>query len=239
VKKDAQTKKVSIKDFSAPWLKRILLIGIGVAIVNQITGINSIMYYGTQILMESGFGTQAALIANISNGAISVISCIVGIYIIGKVNRRPMLIVGLAGTTTALLLIAIFSAVLQGSPALPYVVLSLMGLFLVFMQGAIGPVTWLVIAEIFPQRVRGLGAGISVFFLWIVNALIGFTFPILLGSFGLSATFFVFVGLGIAGIIFVYKCMPETNGKSLEELEHEFRSHYDKKKTVSVMENAQ
>src|SRR5690606_32419938 len=98
VKKDAKMEKASIKDFSAPWLKRILLIGIGVAIVNQITGINSIMYYGTQILMESGFGTQAALIANISNGAISVLSCIVGIYIIGKVNRRPMLIVGLVGT---------------------------------------------------------------------------------------------------------------------------------------------
>jgi major inositol transporter-like SP family MFS transporter len=234
VKKDVNAEKSSLKDFATPWLKRILLIGIGVAVVNQITGVNSIMYYGTQILIESGFGTQGALIANIANGAISVIACCVGIYFVGKVNRRPMLIVGLAGTTTSLLLIAIFSNVLAGTAALPYVVLSLTVTFLAFMQGSVGPVTWLVIAELFPQKVRGIGVGISVFFLWIVNAIIGFSFPILLGSIGLSATFFVFVGLGVAGIWFVYKCMPETNGKSLEELEVEFRSKYGSSENESI-----
>ncbi|WP_338450623.1 sugar porter family MFS transporter [Niallia oryzisoli] len=239
VKKDEEFKKASIKDFKAPWLRRILLIGIGVAMVNQITGVNSIMYYGTQILQESGFGTQAALIANISNGLISVLSVCFGIWLIGKINRRPMLIAGLSGTSSALLLIAIFSNVLEGTAALPYVVLSLMGLFLIFMQGCIGPVTWLVIAEIFPQRLRGLGSGISVFFLWIVNAIIGFSFPVLLGTIGLSATFFVFVALGIMGIIFVYKCMPETNGKTLEELEEEFRLKYDKSSKVTLIDKVQ
>jgi major inositol transporter-like SP family MFS transporter len=239
VKKDVNAEKSSLKDFATPWLKRILLIGIGVAVVNQITGVNSIMYYGTQILVESGFGTQAALIANIANGAISVIACCVGIYFVGKVNRRPMLIIGLAGTTTSLLLIAIFSNVLAGTDALPYVVLSLTVTFLAFMQGSVGPVTWLVIAELFPQKVRGIGAGISVFFLWVVNAIIGFSFPILLGTIGLSATFFVFVGLGVAGIWFIYKYMPETNGKSLEELEVEFRTKYDSVEVASEVKNAQ
>ncbi len=234
VKREADLEKATFKDFAAPWLRRILLIGIGVAIVNQITGVNSIMYYGTQILEKSGFGTQAALIANIANGAVSVISVCFGIWFIGKVKRRPMLILGLSGTSTALLLIAIFSLVLEGSAALPYVVLSLTVLFLIFMQGCVGPVTWLVIAEIFPQRVRGLGTGISVFFMWIVNALIGFTFPVLLGSIGLASTFFVFVAIGIAGIFFVYKCMPETYQRSLEELEQEFRSKYDKSHKVGT-----
>ncbi|WP_050183480.1 sugar porter family MFS transporter [Domibacillus robiginosus] len=228
VKKDSELEKASLKDFSAPWLRRILLIGIGIAMVNQITGVNSIMYYGTQILEESGFGTKAALIANIANGLISVIAVVVGIWLVGKVNRRPLLIIGLSGTTTALFLIAIFSMVLEGSAALPYVVLSLTVLFLAFMQGCVGPVTWLVIAEIFPQRLRGLGSGISVFFLWIVNFIIGFAFPILLSTVGLSATFFVFVALGLLGIGFVYKFMPETNGRTLEELEEHFRSQSDK-----------
>ncbi|MCY8132008.1 MFS transporter, partial [Bacillus spizizenii] len=185
VEKDTELEKASLSDFSTPWLRRLLLIGIGVAIVNQITGVNSIMYYGTQILKESGFGTKTALIANIGNGLISVIAVIFGIWLVGKVSRRPILLIGLAGTTTALLLIAIFSIVLDESAALPYAVLSMTVLFLAFMQGCVGPVTWLVIAEIFPQRLRGLGSGISVFFLWILNFMIGFAFPILLSSVGL------------------------------------------------------
>lgn len=228
VKRDADLEKATIKDFSTPWLRRILLISIGISVVNQITGVNSIMYYGTQILEQAGFGTKTALIANIANGLISVLAVIFGIWLIGKVNRRPMLIIGLSGTTTSLLLIAIFSMVLKGSPALPYLVLSLTVLFLAFMQGCIGPVTWLVAAEIFPQRLRGLGNGISVFFLWVVNFVIGFTFPILLSTIGLSATFFAFVVIGVLGIAFVYKFMPETNGFTLEELEEQFRLKYDK-----------
>ncbi|MEC3756230.1 sugar porter family MFS transporter [Bacillus halotolerans] len=233
--KDSNVEKVSIKEFSTPWLRRLLWIGIGVAIVNQITGVNSIMYYGTQILQESGFGTKAALIANIGNGLISVIAVIIGIWLVGRVNRRPILMIGLSGTTTALLFIAIFSIVFDGSAALPYIVLSLTVLFLAFMQGCVGPVTWLVIAEIFPQRVRGLGSGISVFFLWILNFIIGFAFPIMLSSAGLSFTFFIFVALGILAIGFVYKFMPETKGRTLEELEEHFRSmdrNYDSEKSI-------
>ncbi|PRS17394.1 sugar porter family MFS transporter [Bacillus halotolerans] len=233
--KDSNVEKASIKEFSTPWLRRLLWIGIGVAIVNQITGVNSIMYYGTQILQESGFGTKAALIANIGNGLISVIAVIIGIWLVGRVNRRPILIIGLSGTTTALLFIAIFSIVLDGSAALPYIVLSLTVLFLAFMQGCVGPVTWLVIAEIFPQKVRGLGSGISVFFLWILNFIIGFAFPIMLSSAGLSFTFFIFVALGILAIGFVYKFMPETKGRTLEELEEHFRSmdrNYDSEKSI-------
>ncbi|MFS0663453.1 sugar porter family MFS transporter [Bacillus mojavensis] len=233
--KDSNVEKASIKEFTTPWLRRLLLIGIGVAIVNQITGVNSIMYYGTQILQESGFGTKAALIANIGNGLISVIAVIIGIWLVGRVNRRPILMIGLSGTTTALLFIAIFSIVLDGSAALPYIVLSLTVLFLAFMQGCVGPVTWLVIAEIFPQRLRGLGTGISVFFLWILNFIIGFAFPIMLSSAGLSFTFFIFVALGILAIGFVYKFMPETKGRTLEELEEHFRSidgHYDSEESI-------
>ncbi|MGG1227432.1 sugar porter family MFS transporter [Bacillus halotolerans] len=233
--KDSNVEKASIKEFSTPWLRRLLWIGIGVAIVNQITGVNSIMYYGTQILQESGFGTKAALIANIGNGLISVIAVIIGIWLVGRVNRRPILMIGLSGTTTALLFIAIFSIVLDGSAALPYIVLSLTVLFLAFMQGCVGPVTWLVIAEIFPQKVRGLGSGISVFFLWILNFIIGFAFPIMLSSAGLSFTFFIFVALGILAIGFVYKFMPETKGRTLEELEEHFRSmdrNYDSEKSI-------
>jgi MFS transporter, SP family, major inositol transporter len=218
-------KRATFKDLNVPWIRRIVFIGIGVGIVSQATGVNSIMYYGTEILRDAGFETSAALIGNISNGAISVLATLVGIWLLGKIGRRPMMLTGLAGTTTVLLLIGVFSLTLEGSSALPYVMLTLTVTFLAFMQGAIGPVLWVTLSEIFPLRLRGLGMGISVFFLWITNFVIGLMFPILLDKIGLSITFFIFAVLGLISIIFVNKCLPETKGRTLEELEHYFRNN--------------
>ncbi|MEB2274806.1 sugar porter family MFS transporter [Bacillus sp. ILBB4] len=223
--KEAKMEKATFKDLTTPWVRRVVFLGIGIAVVQQITGVNSIMYYGTEILKDAGFQTEAALIGNIGNGIISVLATFVGIWLLGKVGRRPMLITGLVGTTTALLLIGIFSLVFEGSAALPYIVLALTITFLAFQQGAISPVTWLMLSEIFPLRLRGLGMGVTVFCLWGINFLVGLTFPVLLASIGLSTTFFVFVVLGIGAILFVKKFLPETKGLTLEELEQRFRSY--------------
>ncbi|MGX9292547.1 sugar porter family MFS transporter [Bacillus sp. A015] len=223
--KEKNLDKATFKDFSIHWVRRLVLIGVGIAIVQQITGVNSIMYYGTEILRDAGFDTKAALIGNIGNGIVSVIATIVGIVLLGKIGRRPMLITGLIGTTTTLLFIGIFSNLFAGSELLPYIVLSLTITFLAFQQGAISPVTWLMLSEIFPLRLRGLGMGVTVFCLWIVNFLVGLTFPILLSQLGLSVTFFIFVGFGILSMLFVAKFLPETKGFTLEELEEKFRNH--------------
>lgn len=225
VDKESEIHKATFKDLTVPWVRRIVFIGIGIAIVQQITGVNSIMYYGTEILKNSGFETKAALIGNIANGLISVLATFVGIWLLGKVGRRPMLLTGLIGTTSALLLIGIFSSLLQGSPALPFIVLALTVTFLAFQQGAISPVTWLMLSEIFPLRLRGLGMGVTVFCLWIANFFVGLGFPILLDQIRLSSTFYIFVGLGIVSITFVKKFLPETKGLTLEQLEQNFRNY--------------
>ena len=235
---ETKVKQAALQDLAVPWIRRIVFLGIGIAVVQQITGVNSIMYYGTEILKDAGFQTEAALIANIANGLISVIAVCVGIVLLGKVRRRPMLLVGLAGTTSSLLLIGIFSNVLAGSNALPYVVLSLTVTFLAFMQGAVAPVTWLMLAEIFPLRLRGMGMGISVFCLWIANFFIGLTFPVLLESIGLSTTFFFFTAMGIAAIAFVKRFLPETKDRTLEELEFSFRAYGNKQVRKNVSKNA-
>ncbi|WP_410492967.1 sugar porter family MFS transporter [Domibacillus sp. DTU_2020_1001157_1_SI_ALB_TIR_016] len=228
-------KQATLRDLSVPWVRRIVLIGIGIGIVQQVTGVNSIMYYGTQILQQSGFSTNAALVGNVANGIISVLATFVGIWLLGKVGRRPMLITGLIVTTTALMLIGIFSFLLEGSPALPFTVLAMTVTFLAFQQGAISPVTWLMLAEIFPLKVRGIGLGVSVFCLWVANFLVGFLFPILLSAVGLSITFFIFAVLGIGAITFVHKFLPETKGKSLEQLEALFRSQNKKSEHKSAI----
>lgn len=235
IAQESEIKQATFKDLAVPWVRRIVFIGIGIAIVQQITGVNSIMYYGTQILQKSGFSTDAALVANIANGVISVLATFIGIWLLGRVGRRPMLITGLVGTTTALALIGIFSNVLEGSPALPFVILGMTVTFLAFQQGAISPVTWLMLSEIFPLKLRGIGMGVTVFCLWITNFFVGFSFPILMSVIGLSTTFFLFAILGIGAITFVHKFLPETRGKSLEQLEQYFRTYkaQDTKKVVN------
>ncbi|AIF52705.1 sugar porter family MFS transporter [Pelosinus sp. UFO1] len=228
IAEEAEIKKATYKDLTIPWIRRIVFIGIGLSFAQQSTGVNSIMYYGTEILKDAGFSTEAALIGNIANGVISVLATFVGIWLLGKVGRRPMLLTGQVGTTLSLLLIAIFSLTMHGSPMLPYVVLSLTVTFLAFQQGAISPVVWLMLSEIFPLRLRGLGMGVSVFCLWVINFLIGLSFPVLLEKFGLSSTFFIFVAMGVFAITFVKIYVPETKDRTLEEVEHDFH-HYDKK----------
>lgn len=220
---EASRKNFVIGDLKHTWIRRLLFLGIGLSITQQITGVNSIMFYGSQILTQSGFSTQAALIGNIGNGLISVLGAGLGLYLVGKLGRRPMLTVGLAGTTCCMLGIAIASKLMSDSPMLPFVVLGLTITFLAFQQSCVSPVTWLMCSEIFPLRMRATGMGMAVFFQWIGNFAIGFTFPILLNTLGLSSTFLVFVIMGICAIIFVRIFMPETKGLTLEKLEEMFQ----------------
>ena len=226
-------KPVTFQELNTPWVRRIIFIGIGIACFTQMTGVNSIMYYGTQVLKESGFSMEAALIANTLNGLASVIGTSVGIWLLTKIRRRTMLLTGFCGTTTALLLISVSSLIIGGESYFPFVVLALMVLFLLSMQGCIGPILWLSLSEIIPLRFRGFGMGVCVLFVWLTNFVIGLVFPVLLTSFGLSGTFCIFVVIGLLALVFTKMFVPETKGKTLEHIEAGFRN-YNRKEMNSV-----
>jgi major inositol transporter-like SP family MFS transporter len=211
---------------STPWLRRLMLVGFGIAIVQQITGVNTIMYYGTQILTDAGFAADSALTANIANGVISVLATFVGIWLLGRINRRPMLMAGQIGTTAALLLIGVFSLVLPSGDGRAFAVLAMTVTFLAFQQGAISPVTWLMLSEIFPMRMRGFGMGVAAVVLWLTNFAIGLVFPSLVDAIGISNTFFLFVVAGVLSLTFVKLYVPETRGRTLETLEAELRARF-------------
>ncbi|MFG2133703.1 sugar porter family MFS transporter [Streptomyces sp. NPDC048751] len=225
--KDEQEKLGGWQDVKGvPWVRRLMFIGFGIAIVQQITGVNTIMYYGTQILTDAGFAADSALTANIANGVISVLATFVGIWLLGRVPRRPMLMTGQLGTTAALLLIGVFSLVLPSGDGRAYAVLAMTVTFLAFQQGAISPVTWLMLSEIFPMRMRGFGMGMAAVVLWLTNFVIGLVFPSLVSGIGISNTFFLFVVAGLVSLTFVKRYVPETKGRTLETLEAELRARF-------------
>lgn len=213
------------------WMKRLVALGIGIAMLQQLSGVNTIMFYAPTMLQATGLGTNASLLATIANGVISVIMTFVGILLLSRFGRRPLLLVGQIGCTCSLLAIGLVTWLMpeavHGQPDVlrSYLVLGGMLIFLSFQQGALSPVTWLLLSEIFPMRIRGMANGISVFAMQMTNFSIAFMFPILLESFGLTTCFFAFAVIGVAGGIFALIFAPETQGKTLEQIEIHFKKH--------------
>ena len=220
--KEAQTGGWS--DLAVPWIRRLVIVGIGLGVFQQFTGINSIMYYGSQLLEDAGFSAKAAIIANTANGLFSVLGITVGILLMNRVNRRTMLLVGFSLTTFFHLLVGLSAKFLPDNDFKPYFILLFVILFVFSMQGTIGPLVWLLLAEIFPLKIRSFAMGVCVFCLWLANAVVAFGFPRMGEAVGIASSFFVFAALGVLALIFIYTMVPETRGRSLEEFEEEMRS---------------
>lgn len=202
------------------WLLRILLVGAGVAMTQQLTGINSIMYYGQVVLIESGFEADAALIANVAPGVVAVVGGVIALYMMDRVDRRTTFAIGLSLTTSCHVLIGIASIALpEGNPARPFVILVLVVAFVASMQTFLNVAVWVWLAEVFPLHIRGLAIGISVFFGWMINGLVALFFPSLMAAVGISGTFFLFAVVGAVALGFVITQVPETRGITLEKLE--------------------
>jgi major inositol transporter-like SP family MFS transporter len=219
---EAESKSNGIGSLRNPWVLRIFLVGIGLAVAQQLTGINSIMYYGQSVLIEAGFDSGAALIANIAPGVIAVVGGVIGLSLMQRINRRTTLITGFILTTACHFLIGIASIVLPvGDPARPFVILFLVVAFVGSMQTFLNIAVWVMLSEIFPLHIRGFAIGISIFCLWIANAFLGLFFPTLVAAVGITGTFFLFGIVGILALIFIYTQVPETRGRTLEALEED------------------
>lgn len=200
------------------WVIKLLLIGIGLGFVLQFTGVNAFMYYTPIILKATGLGTNAALTATIGNGIVSVFATVLGIWMIGHVGRRRLLMLGLVVVVAAQLALGLILQELPQGLIQSWLALTSILVFLFFMQMCISPVYWLLMSELFPNSVRGILSGVAVSSQWVFNALVAFLFPVCLGYFG-EKTFYAFAVLNMVSLIFVIICLPETRGKSLVEIE--------------------
>ncbi|MCB5908016.1 sugar porter family MFS transporter [Streptomyces pinistramenti] len=219
---EADARRSAWQELRTPWVRRLLLVGIGLAVVQQITGVNAVIYFAPKILASTGLGTSAAITATIAVGAVSVVATAIGMSLIDRVGRRPLLLTGLAGMTVSLALLGA-SFQLPRSTAVSVLVLALMVLYMGFMQGTLNTGVWLLLAEMFPLKVRGLAMGAAVFVMWLVNFAVALAFPLLLDAIGAGLTFWFFGVMCVLSLLFCKRYAPETKGLALEDLEQELR----------------
>lgn len=211
-----------------PWLRKLFLVGVFLAICNQTTGVNTVMYYAPKVLQYAGMGTSASITAQTANGIMSVIGCSVALWLIGRFRRRQILITCLfsvfvtLGVIALLFEVTIAPAITEGGrpPSwAPMVILAMMGLFMLVVQAGNGPVVWTMLGEMFPSKVRGIANGTAVFCMWMVNALITATFPTMMEGLGGGITYGIYAVINLVFAFILIKIMPETSNKSLEEIE--------------------
>lgn len=208
----------SFADLREPWIRNLLLIGIGLGFVAQFSGINAFMYFTPIILQSTGLTTEAALTATIGNGVVSLLATCLGLWLIGRVPRRRMLLTGLSGVLVAQLALGLALQQMPDGAARSYAALGIIFVFLFCYQSMVSTTYWLMMSELYPQRMRGMIAGIAVALQWVFNATVAFLFPMIMSVVGYS-TFFIFFAINVLSVLFVARFVPETRGKSLEKLE--------------------
>lgn len=198
-----------------PKMRKVLLIAVGLAVLQQWCGINILFNYAEEVYKSAGYGISAVLFNIIITGTINLIFTLIAMTLIDRFGRRVLMLFGCLGVGTAHLLSGFaYYTHLQGLPVLLLTLIAI-GIY----AASLAPVTWVLITEIFPNRLRGLGVSAAVTSLWTSSFILTYSFPALLRSVGMAGTFFLYSGVCFLGTVLVYKSVPETKGESLENLE--------------------
>jgi MFS transporter, SP family, arabinose:H+ symporter len=209
-------KSSSWKQLLAPGIRGALLIGMSLAMLSQFSGINAIIYYGPRIFESAGFGVGGSLNGQVIIGIVNVLFTLIAIWKIDRLGRRVLLIVGCVGMVMAHLAIgAVFYAGRADGPLL----MVFIPLFVAFFAFSYGPVIWTLLSEIYPTPVRGRAMSIATFTLWVGTFIIGQTVPWMLETLQPSGTFWLFSVMLLPAIWITWKLVPETKGRTLEEIE--------------------
>ncbi len=245
IQEDIRLEELQATDWTEifkPWLRNALFIAIGIMFVQQFVGINTIIYYAPTVFIIAGFaGAKAAIAATIIVGAVNVLSTILSMFLIDRLGRRKLYFIGLTGMAVSLAALGTFFLMKDSLGAsLKYVTVGSMIVYIFFFAVSLGPLGWLIISEIFPLKVRGLGMSIGSLSNWLFNAIVTFTFLKLAWLFtapGMeivqegakkadpnpAGAFFVYAVIAVLGIFWGIKYIPETKGITLEKIEQHWR----------------
>lgn len=217
----------SRKELLAKWVRPAIVVGVGIPILCQATGLNMVTYYAPTIFESLNLPHENALIFTIILGTIKVVSVAIGLQFIDRVGRRSLLIAGSACMAVSMAAMALEAS--KGDQIEPLSMLIAMAVMFVSYSLTWGPVNWVVLGEIFPLRVRGAAMGMASMVTWFATLAITFGFPLLRESLGLAGTMVLFVGCNIVGFLFCLKFVRETKGRSLEQIEQDLHDRYDAK----------
>jgi sugar porter (SP) family MFS transporter len=231
----------SWKELLKPWLRTPLIIAIGIMFFQQFVGINTVIYYSPKIFLMAGFdGAVSAIWASVGVGVVNVLATIVSVYFVDRLGRRKLYLIGLSGVALSLMALSTsFIFVNQLGEMGKWLTIGLVFLYVTFYAISIGPLGWLIISEVFPQHVRGLGSSLGSLSVWFFNTIVSFTFFKLIRVFAIPGTelmvagektgnpagaFFFYSVIAIVGLVWGYFYVPETKGISLEKIEKHWRN---------------
>ena len=209
-----------LRELFRPGLRTALIVAVGLSVFGQLTGINAVIYYGPEILKEAGIQFGNALQFQTILGIINLVFTILALLLIDKLGRRPLLIGGMSAVVLTLFLAGLLFLTDTPNGTLIVVVL---GAYIACIAFSICAVIWVLTPEIFPNRVRGRAMSIAAFSNWGTNTIAAYLFPWYVASFGMHVGFFTFGAICLVATLFFWKYVPETKGKSLEQIEQLFR----------------
>jgi MFS family permease len=204
----------------SPRLRPVFTVGMLLVFFQNFVGINTIIYYAPTLLTNIGFGSSGAILANAGIGALNMLMTLPAMRLIDRLGRRPLLLVGALGMCAAMVLLAAVNLSGLGYGAL-LGTLTLFGIGLYIASFALswGPVQWVMLPELFPMRIRAAAVSLCVIFNWLFNMIVALVFPSLLDAWGAGINFLFFAAMTFLAFVFVRKLLPETKGRSLEEIE--------------------
>lgn len=212
-----ETEKVNFRYLLNPKMKKVLIIGIVLAAFQQWCGINVIFNYAEEVFSAAGYGVSDILFNIVITGSVNLVFTLVAIYTVDKWGRRALMLMGSGGLSGIYLLMgAAYFFEISGWPLLLLVILAI-----ACYSMSLAPVTWVLLSEIFPNRIRGAAMAVSTVSLWLASFLLTYTFPILNNTLNASGTFWLYGAISFAGFVFILRNLPETKGKSLEMIENE------------------
>src|ERR671933_566363 len=223
IKEVERQEEGGLGELTASWVRPALVVAIGLAVFQQIIGINTIIYYAPTTLTNVGYGAAAAIYANLIIGVVNVVMTFVAIWLIDRAGRKPLLLTGLVGMVLSLTVLGISSLLLPqpSNPTDPEAIITLLCLagFIISFAATWGPTVWVMLPEVLPLRIRGTAMGVAIFLHWLANFAVSQTFPVFLASIGPGITFLGYAVIGVLAFIFVSTLVTETKGRSLEEIE--------------------
>jgi sugar porter (SP) family MFS transporter len=221
--RELSQRKSSFREVLSPTVRKVMIIGVSLAVFQQITGINTVIYYAPTLLKSAGLGNSAALLANVVNGAVNVGMTIVAIRLLDRTGRRPLLLSGTAGMAVGMVVVALTFLLggdsLHGSSA--YFAIAGLLIYTGSFAIGLGPVFWLLISEIYPVKIRGQAMSVATMANWGANFIVTISFLTLLSVIGNAGTFFLFGGLSVVALGYFRLKVPETKNRSLQEIERE------------------